>query len=104
MTDKATKLAKILGLLVSDHEGERVAAGLKANEILRGLGLQWHDVISIPGETPETEDWRAVAESLHGHADLTPREADFIENILNGTTLTEKQERWLGYIAERLKP
>jgi hypothetical protein len=57
VTDKASKLAKIVGLLGSDHEGERVAAGLKANEILRGLGLQWQDVISIPQHQQESDDW-----------------------------------------------
>jgi hypothetical protein len=41
----ADRLAKILGLLGSDHSGERDAAAQAAHKLVRGLGLSWADVI-----------------------------------------------------------
>ena len=43
------KLAKLLGLLGSDHGGERDAAGLAAHRYLRARGLTWEGVL---GQAP----------------------------------------------------
>lgn len=40
-----TKLAKLLGLLGSAHAGERDAAGLAAERLVRGAGLTWRQVL-----------------------------------------------------------
>jgi hypothetical protein len=58
---KADRLAKILGLLGSDHDGERAAAGLKADQLLRESGLTWREVIIAPPIAPEPlriRSWR----------------------------------------------
>jgi hypothetical protein len=46
----AERLVKLLGMLGSNHDGERAAAAAKANELVRGHGLVWRDVIPT---TPE---------------------------------------------------
>ena len=43
--DDRRKLAKICGLLSSSHEGERLAAANKANQLLKKLRLTWYDIL-----------------------------------------------------------
>lgn len=40
------RLIKLLGLLGSDHEGERGNAARMASDLLRGAGLTWAEVIA----------------------------------------------------------
>jgi hypothetical protein len=42
------KLRKLLGMMGSDHEGERANAGAIADRTLREAGLTWDDVVNIP--------------------------------------------------------
>jgi uncharacterized membrane protein YccC len=44
----AAKLARILGLLGSDHPGERAAAGEAAHRLVTRLGLRWEDILASP--------------------------------------------------------
>jgi hypothetical protein len=44
----AHRLVKLCGMLGSAHDGERAAAGLKADQLLRENGLRWPDVIGAP--------------------------------------------------------
>jgi len=41
----ADRLIKLLGVCGSSHPGERAAAALKADTLVRSLGLTWRDVI-----------------------------------------------------------
>ena len=43
------KLAKVAGLLGSDHDGERAAAAYRATAIIREAGLTWRQVIEAAG-------------------------------------------------------
>jgi len=45
------RLAKFCGLFGSDHDGERAAAALKADRMVRAAGLTWLDVlrVEVPG-------------------------------------------------------
>ncbi len=45
------KLTRILGMLGSDHPGERAAAALAAHRQVKALGTTWWDLLS---ETPKT--------------------------------------------------
>ena len=54
--DLAERLAKLLGLLGSDHPGERAAAGLKAHELLKREGLRWCDVIRTASDDDDDLD------------------------------------------------
>ncbi len=44
--DQMAKLAKVLGLLRSDHDHEVLAAVRQAEAIRRRLGLEWHDLLT----------------------------------------------------------
>jgi hypothetical protein len=100
-------------MLGSAHDGERAAAGLKAHEFLKRLGLCWADVISLPiadhsGDhqfDDGTVSWRAQREFCLRHsARLTPREFGFLINIGSWRgPLTERQQLWLDSIHARLR-
>jgi hypothetical protein len=38
------RFRKVVGLLASDHDGERAAAALKATAMLRAAGRSWADI------------------------------------------------------------
>jgi hypothetical protein len=89
------KLVKVLGMLGSDHEGERAAAALKADRHLRGLGLQWDDIIARPGEAPEAPlTWQSMASAILASGRATRWEQNFCETLLRswrGPHVTAKQ-------------
>ena len=41
-----TRLIRILGMLGSDHAGERAAAALAADKLVRGSGWSWWDLLA----------------------------------------------------------
>jgi len=102
----AARLAKILGLLGSDHDGERAAAGLKADQLLRESGLTWRDIIAPPivPDPPRIRSWRAgendwqrMARFCHARqGKLSLRDRDFVRTMLywRGSP-TAKQQSWL---------
>jgi hypothetical protein len=47
-----TRLVKLLGMLGSDFAGERAAAGQMADQLVRGLGLTWGDVVAQKERPP----------------------------------------------------
>jgi hypothetical protein len=54
MTDvERARLARILGMLGSEHAGERAAAGLKAEEFRKKHGLTWPQMLSLPPLMPD---------------------------------------------------
>ena len=92
----AELLAKILGRLGSDHDGERAAAGLLASQFIKARGLSWYDVIQPHAPQPrrswhddDTEEptvagrpWRAVARELAADPDgLSAWEASFAQSL-----------------------
>ena len=64
------RLAKLLGMLGSDHMGERDAAAVAAHRLVVQSGLTWRQVIEPPAiekRLPELGTWRAtVAARLRG--------------------------------------
>ena len=42
------RLARILGMLGSEHAGERAAAGLQAEAFRKKHGLTWADLLALP--------------------------------------------------------
>jgi hypothetical protein len=101
--DPADRLIKLCSLLGSAHVGERAAAGLKADELVRQLGLTWPDVIVAPPIAPDpprrTEpDWHRLIMFCHARRErLEPRERDFIQSMFGSWrgTPTKKQQDWL---------
>jgi hypothetical protein len=105
----AERLAKLCGMLGSNHDGERAAAGLKADQLVRNLGLTWADVIS--GATTNWRmcassqtDWHRMAAYCHRYrAALNPRDRAFVETMLTWRSQpTERQQDWLIDIYARL--
>ena len=94
-------LVKLLGMLGSDHDGEVAAAGRKAHEFIRRLGLTWAEVIHSP---PDSGSWLQMAFDCRRHERLlSDRERDFLVNISKlRRSPSDKQLEWLVNIHGRL--
>ena len=59
----AVKFGKIIGLLASNHDGERATAALKATEFLRAREMGWGNVAEamVPVPAVRSEPLRASA-------------------------------------------
>jgi hypothetical protein len=96
-------LAKLLGMLGSDHDGERASAGLKADTYVRSLGLTWHEIL-----VPESRQPEAVREMI-GFAllyfdALSFSEQEFLRTISSPDyLLSPRQAWWLQQIVAKLK-
>jgi hypothetical protein len=105
-THSAERLAKLCGMLGSNHDGERAAAGLKADQLVRNLGLTWADIISsgkLRAISFQT-DWHRMAAYCHRYrAALNSRDRAFVETMLTWRSQpTERQQDWLIDIYARL--
>ena len=100
----AGRLAKVCGMLGSDHPGERANAALAADKLVRSLGLTWRDVIHISGAHVPKSDWRHMAKACRERAHcLTQKEFAFVSNMLLARfEPSEKQGKWLGDIYRRV--
>jgi hypothetical protein len=102
-------LCKLLGMLGSRHDGEIAAAGRKATEFLKRLGLQWCDVIHPLPETPVAarpyvRTWREMVHAcLAAEVMLKPKERQFLHTLTTWRgDPTPKQMAWLVRIYEAL--
>ena len=99
------RLAKLLGMLGSDHAGERDAAGLAAHRLLQRHGLTWETLLARPlvHREPLQSKWRATcAELANRQADLRPWERKFVADLPNFPRISSKQRYVLAEIAERV--
>lgn len=109
------RLIKLLGMTGSVHDGEALVAIRKSNELLRSLKLGWADVIDgtvvqmhRTQERPRPRPpmaWREKAMACLMHHGLWSREREFLQSICVSrrySRLTEKQQKWLDDIHERL--
>jgi hypothetical protein len=106
--DDRLKLIKLLGMLGSEHAGERAAAGLKAHELLTARGVTWRELLTPEAAAPavavQPRTWRDVAQQvlLDHFAGLFPKEPDFLTSLLErGVAPSERQAAWLSKIAHR---
>jgi hypothetical protein len=98
----------------SKHDGERAAAGQKANELLRRCGLHWDDVICVPCAQPEPplddldDDyavaWSSVIDFCWARGQrLNEKELGFVDSMRSWDGFpTDRQRKWLRDIARRL--
>ena len=86
----SAKLAKVCGLLGSDHDGERAAAAAAATRILRDAGVSWSELLSAgaappdtPATTPATAHPQEIAREilLRQRHLLSAWEVGFTENL-----------------------
>ena len=110
------KLAKFLGLLGSNHAGERDAAGLAADRLVRSRGLTWAEVLEQHGATcspgyrpapaqyedPAAADLRVCGQRLDL---LTTWELAFITDLARRSIqrLSSKQRAILADVAARIR-
>jgi hypothetical protein len=105
------KLVKLLGLLGSNHDGERAAAALKADRHIRSLGLAWGDVIA-PLATEQAESppppqrWQDICAAVLSSGRATQWESSFCESLLRkwrGPEVTRKQRATLEKMFEKCR-
>jgi hypothetical protein len=119
--DKATllpreraRLAGVLSLLGSPIPGERDAAALAADRMVRGRGYDWHDLLAPtaaprPAPPPQYEapprgsDWRTLVAVATRRPDLLSAwEGRFLASLARRrTVITAKQRGVLVRLAER---
>jgi len=99
-TDTAAHLAKICGLFSSDHAGERAAAAQKADQMVRGFGLTWRQLLS---PQPVSDNERMVEFSLRFPEYCSEREWEFLHGVAGKQKLSEKQRIWLEQIFHRAR-
>ncbi len=71
------RLAKLLGMTGSANDNEALVAARKANELVKGAGLQWLDIVAlgVPASAktvkqpktpraPKRQTWRAMCRSV----------------------------------------
>jgi hypothetical protein len=110
----AERLVKILGMLGSDHAGERDTAARTASRMLSDLSLTWQQLIVVPAPSivprsthmhmRRAETWHRMALYCHNRRwGLNAIEQRFVADMLNRRgEPTDKQADWLVSIYERV--
>jgi hypothetical protein len=79
--DAAARLTKLLGMCGSAHAGERAAAALKADTLVKSAGLTWRDaIVAAPAFEPTPPmSWRQMAKfCFERRWRLSEHEAEFV--------------------------
>lgn len=80
------RLARVLGMLGSAHDGEALAAARQAERLRAEAGLTWNEiVIPRPAAPPQARQVKSVTDAIRfvlQHGDLlTAWERDFVRSI-----------------------
>ena len=106
------RLARLLGMLGSDHLGERDNAARAAHRLVQQHGITWHDVvvthspsgIGDPDTDPIGADWRRTVAACRRYPHLLNQwEADFLARLSRFPRLSRKQRSILLKIVARLR-
>jgi hypothetical protein len=113
--DERQRLAKLLGMLGSDHQGERDNAAQAANRLVQQHGATWFDVVT-PAASPLDRpcrdhrdpfggrDWRTIASRCRHFPHLINAwEDQFLADVRQRSMLTLKQSAKLIAIFTRLR-
>jgi hypothetical protein len=104
------RLAKLLGMLGSDHDGEVLNAARLADRLVRDHGITWLDAITAPVDPQLSTDdplarFAACAEActfaLTRAPMLTQWEFDFLRNVARFSRLSSKQRKTLRRVGAR---
>jgi len=102
-----SKLANLLGMLGSAHDGEVVNAARKADELVRGHDATWCDIIGAwdaDKDTTQCIPHHAIALELLATAGLlSDFERKFLRGIMGFQKLTTKQREILESIRAKAK-
>jgi hypothetical protein len=94
------RLAKLLGMLGSDHDGEVAAAGRAANALVKAAGATWFDAVAPAVEAPSSSPPRraeiestadAIEFCLCWPDELTAWEWRFLHSVRRRYRLSGKQ-------------
>ena len=105
----AERLAKMLGMLGSSHDGEVVAAARQAERIRASLGLLWHDIIGAYAVKPERDQhsspsWQDDAKFCRENSGcLNDWEQEFLASIMSRWSLTAKQHAVLDRLVAKCR-
>jgi hypothetical protein len=77
------RLAAVLALLGSPHDGEALAAARTAERLRARAGATWADLLApLPAAKPERAAWRATVAQCRAHPELlTPWETRFLAGL-----------------------
>ena len=108
-TQAADKLAKVCGMLGSAHDGERAAAAIQADNIVRHeLGMTWDEVFAAV--TAERRKWKeprdsveAVATALAWPEALNAWETRFLNEVFGKRRFSFKQKDCLAKIIDKVR-
>lgn len=102
----AQRLARLLGMLGSAHDGECLNAARLADKLVRQCGLTWPAVVDLLPPAEE-EEWRGLLAFCSDRIEfVSSKEANFIDTLRRTTRYrppSEGQMVWLIAIAERLR-
>jgi hypothetical protein len=102
------KLAAVLGMMGSVHDGEALAAARTAERMRRDAGLSWQELLNanqrVDNQAPTAPvSWRqTVAECLNRRGSLRTWEAGFLESLSGFPKISPKQRNCLEAIANRV--
>jgi hypothetical protein len=103
------RLAKLLGMLGNEHDGEVITAARSADAFVRRAGLTWRDVVAANDAQPRLDPVGfGVANEirfclLHRHR-LTAWEQNFLASIRNQSApLSARQRDRLARIVDKLR-
>jgi hypothetical protein len=98
------QIGKMIPRLASEYDGEVVATVRAIERTLKAAGRDWHDLAKALDPPLAPSDWRSLARYCANRQRLlSARELDFIVGISRLPRITEKQAKWLGDIASRLR-
>ena len=97
------KLAKLLGLVGSDHDGEALSAARKAHQFITSKGATWHDAFGV-SETvaPAPAHCNIATDLLRHKTHLTDFERRFLIGIMAHAKLSPKQTQTLETIQAKV--
>lgn len=101
--DRST-IAKLLGLVGSEHDGEALSAARKAHQLVRSRQATWADALGLEASPPEPAHLAVARELLRtGKGIITPWEARFLRGVLGFKTLSDHQRQTLDGIKEKVE-
>lgn len=103
------RLAKLLAMMASPHDGEALNAARMATEMVKESGLTWPDLLAVKREAEPAihhpphwaEAERILAQAGRG-VKLDGFERRFLTGILGFRTLSSAQEKTLAGIARKV--
>jgi len=101
------RLAKLLAMTTSNHDGEALAAARKANAMVQKLGMSWENIICPEaGQDNVVQPVSHHAEAQHlyqaGKGIIDAFERNFLRGIMGFKTLSGKQQATLDGIKAKV--